>query len=68
MEKAELKALTLEQAEAELSNRVYAAALFIEELEGAGKVFGNGHHAAQQVAQAAVNNLRHRWRKDKVRA
>ena len=56
-----LKTLTLEDAEAEFQNRVYLAALFLEQLEHAGKIRGNGHHAAQKVAKEAVAELRERW-------
>ncbi len=53
--------MTLADAEAELSNRVYTAATFFERLEGAGKIIGNGHHAAQEIARLAVKELRERW-------
>ena len=53
--------VTLEQAEADLSNAVYRAALLFERWEYAGLVRGNGHHAAQAVARTAVEELRSRW-------
>ncbi len=53
--------MELKDAEVELSNRVYEAALFFERLEGASKIIGNGHHAAQEVARLAVEELRRRW-------
>ena len=46
---------------AELSNRVYAAACYLEELEHLGLVYGNGHHAAQMLARMAQNELAARW-------
>jgi hypothetical protein len=61
MEKEQLKNLTLEEAESELGTRIYEAALFIEELELAGKVWGNGHHAAQNIVQVALEELHSRW-------
>ena len=54
--------MTLDEAKTELSNAVYAAALFIERLEYAGKVSGNGHHAAQHIAKLACDELESRWR------
>ena len=53
--------MSLEEASAELSRRVYEAAILFERLEGAGKVFGNGHHAAQKLAAFAVDDLKARW-------
>ena len=58
----DLRAMTLDEAKTELSNAVYAAALFIERLEYAGKVSGNGHHAAQHIAKLACDELESRWR------
>lgn len=55
------KNMTLEEACAELSSRVYAAAILFERLEGAGKIIGNGHHAAQKIAALAVEDLKSRW-------
>ena len=62
MKDLDYETMTLADAETELSNRVYAAASLLERLEGAGKIDGNGHHAAQAVAKAAVEELRSRWR------
>lgn len=56
-----LQALTLAEAERELSSAVYSAALLFERLEGVGSVRGNGHHVAQNIAQKAVDELRYRW-------
>lgn len=58
----DLRAMTLDEAKTELSNAVYAAALLIERLENAGKVNGNGHHAAQHIAKLACDELESRWR------
>jgi predicted DNA-binding protein (UPF0251 family) len=62
----ELDAMTLEDAESYLSTAVYMAAGLIERLEGRKKVWGNGHHARQKIAQAAVEDLRSRWREEKL--
>jgi hypothetical protein len=53
---------TLEAAEAQLSNDVYAASGLLEDLENAGLVMGNGHHLRQAVAAFAVAKLRERWK------
>lgn len=57
----QLAAMELAEAENELSNRVYKAAIFFEHLEGQNKVWGNGHHMAQNIAELAVNILKGRW-------
>lgn len=54
--------LTLEQAEAELTEAVYASTRILEDLEHAGLVSGNGHHLRQEIAQLAVNKMRERWK------
>lgn len=56
-----LQNMTLQDAEAELSKRVYAATRLIEELEFAGHVRGNGHHIRQEIAAFAVKLLREQW-------
>lgn len=56
-----LKTLTQSQIEAELSNTVYHASCIIEQLENMGLVYGNGHHAAQGIAEFAVKDLKSRW-------
>lgn len=53
--------MTLEAAKAELSNRIYAATALYEELEGAGFITGNGHHARQHVVALALEDLERRW-------
>ena len=42
----ERKKMSLEDAKAEITNRVYFASLFFEKLEDAEKIKGNGHHLA----------------------
>jgi len=49
----EVKEMTEEEIEAEITNRVYEAALFFETLEHAGKISTNGHHLAQKIANFA---------------
>lgn len=59
---AKVAKMTLEKAEAELSKAVYAATDLLERLEAEGFIVGNGHHARQKLAAAAVAELRARWR------
>lgn len=47
--------------EAELSNRVYEAALLLEQMEHVGLIGGNGHHKAQRVAAYAVEQMTLSW-------
>ncbi len=56
-----LKNMTLAEAKAELSNAIYRAGAIIEDLEHAGKVHGNGHHARQHLCEAATKELESRW-------
>lgn len=65
-ERARFQAMTLKDAEAELSNAVYAATSLLERLEGVGRLVGNGHHARQKIAQMAVEELRSRWQEPAV--
>jgi hypothetical protein len=51
---------TLAQISEELSNSVYAAALWYERAEGMGFILGNGHHLAQKLAAEAVRMLNER--------
>lgn len=46
---------------AELSNRVYAAAILLEQMENAGRIGGNGHHHAQDIAKYAEDKLNREW-------
>jgi hypothetical protein len=58
----ELKDVSLEDAKTELGNAVYSATGYVERLEYAGKVCGNGHHIRQEIAAAAQCILEERWR------
>ena len=63
-----LEAMSLKDAQVELSNALYAASKLIEELEytknskGAKKVQGNGHHIRQRIAAFGEELLAERWR------
>jgi acetoin utilization deacetylase AcuC-like enzyme len=61
-ERARYKAMTVEQASAEISKAVYAATAIMEKLEAAGHLKGNGHHARQKLATAAAEDLKSRWK------
>lgn len=60
-ESQRLDTMTLEQAEAEISRKVYEACLLFERMENRSKVRGNGHHMAQQMAKQAADLMRERW-------
>lgn len=60
----ELKAMTLREVQVEISNRVYACTGFLEDLEHAKKIFGNGHHMRQIVAKYAEDLIEQRWIND----
>ena len=53
--------MTKEQALAEVGNAIYRAALIFEKLEHDGLIVGNGHHAAQNLADQARCMLEQRW-------
>jgi len=53
--------MDLESAKSEMCNRVYEAAILFERFENAGKVRGNGHHMAQEVAGFAEKMMAERW-------
>jgi len=63
----QLQSMTLEDAIAEISNRVYAAAGLIERLEfckandGGKRIRGNGHHLRQEISEFAVKLLKENW-------
>jgi hypothetical protein len=57
----ELADMTMEHATTAICNAIYETALFYERLEGAGKITGNGHHMAQELASVAAAMLRDRW-------
>jgi len=52
---------SLAQWEHELTNQVYLASLLIEKAERLGLCNGNGHHAAQNISQFAVEQLKSHW-------
>ena len=56
------KGFTLEMAEAQFRTVMYQAACYLERLEKLGKISGNGHHAAQKLAEHAVRELHDRWK------
>ena len=58
----EIEKLTDEEIETQISNRIYTAALFFERLEHAQRVWGNGHHIAQNLSQKAIEMYRERKR------
>lgn len=58
----DLQSMTLEEAQHLIEQRVYDATALIENLENAGKVFGNGHHARQNLARMAKSELTTRWK------
>ncbi len=53
--------MSLEEALRNVGNIVYEAAYFFERFEDAGKVVGNGHHMAQDLAVQAQAVLLGRW-------
>jgi L-fucose isomerase-like protein len=57
----EINELSQEEVERRLYNQVYEACKIIETLERLQKVFGNGHHARQKIADFAIQDLRDRW-------
>lgn len=63
----QLQSMTLEDACAEISKRVYEATRFIEYLEfceandGGKRIRGNGHHLRQQIAELSVKLLKDNW-------
>ena len=60
-ESRRLDAMTLDEAEAEVSRKVYEACLLFERMENRGRVRGNGHHMAQKMAKQAADLMRERW-------
>lgn len=60
---AQIQKASKETLAAELSNRVYAAAVFLEKTEDAGRIVGNGHHMAQAVAKCAEDKMKEAWLK-----
>lgn len=57
----DLSQISKEDAMNLVSNQVYAATALIEQLEAAGRLSGNGHHARQQLAKLAADEVNARW-------
>jgi len=57
--------ISLERAKVEVENAVYRATDLYERLEGAGLVWGNGHHMRQKIAKMASDLLEERWNEQK---
>lgn len=63
----ELQSMSLADASAKISNRVYAATGLIEQLEyckskdGGKRIRGNGHHLRQEIAAFAAKLLKENW-------
>jgi len=53
--------MTREAAESLITTHVYEATALLEQLEAAGLISGNGHHARQKLAQLAALEIRERW-------
>lgn len=61
-EDGKAKTVSVETAEVDVSNAAYAAVVgLFESLEHAGKIRGNGHHMAQEVAKHASDLVKSRW-------
>jgi hypothetical protein len=58
--------IDFETAKAELEGKVYEAASYFENLEHKGLIYGNGHHAAQEIAAYAVECLKQRWKETAI--
>lgn len=56
---------SLETAKAAVERAVYDATGVFEDLEHQGFILGNGHHARQLVAMHAIEELEHRWIKER---
>jgi hypothetical protein len=63
---AKVQAMDLAAARSAMSFRTYEAALFFERLENTGKLYGNGHHMAQQLVDLADQMLKENWRKESM--
>jgi 20S proteasome alpha/beta subunit len=60
-----LNRLTKDQAIDLIENAVYDTCHLFERLEGVNKVYGNGHHMMQKVAEFAGNLMKERWKDPK---
>jgi len=54
--------MELKEALRLISNKVYQAATFAEDVEHQGLIFGNGHHVAQDIAAYAQAKILLQWR------
>ena len=57
--------IPLSQAKCRIENAVYVATELFERLEGAGLVWGNGHHMRQKIAKMAADLVEERWNEQK---
>ena len=64
MDDAGIRELTKDEARQLVATAVYDATKIIERLQSAGKLSGNGHHARQQLAEHAADELASRWIED----
>ena len=58
----DIENLDRESAVNEIENIIYTATSLIERLEGAGKIYGNGHHIRQRIAGFAVQQIEKNWK------
>ncbi len=59
----ELSKMSDAEIERQLYSDIYEASQLIEKMEGLGRIFGNGHHARQKIAENAVEELKSRWKR-----
>ncbi len=52
---------TKDDAMLAMERMVYEVSSYLENLEDAGKIHGNAHHAAQNIAAAARQEVESRW-------
>ncbi len=57
----EFRKMNFEEIEEIVGKTMYRAGSIFEFLEGAGKIYGNGHHIAQKISEDATNLLKKRW-------
>lgn len=61
--KKEIKTLDKTSLKAEFLNRLYNTEIFLERLEDAGRIVGNGHHKAQRIVGFAEQEFEGAWKK-----
>lgn len=61
MKKGVTKDITKEDAKCMISNNVYKASFLYEQLEGVGRIKGNGHHIMQQLCKHAEYLIEKYW-------